>query len=167
MKILILGSNGQVGWELKRSLVVLGNLTSLDRHGRDYLSGDLSNPEAVAANVRYLEPDIIVNAAAYTAVDKAESEPQLARTINAQFGVPTSAELIADVTAHAIHFIQSDKSLTGTYHLLPHQVKPPGGTMPGWLLMRHPGQDSISRYPTRISSPFQQRRVSHSCSTPP
>ena len=218
MKILLLGCKGQVGWELKRSLAVLGNLTSLDRHGQDNLSGDLADPEALAATVKSINPDIVVNAAAYTAVDKAESEQQLTRTINAQaparlaqeakgvnawlvqystdyvfdgsgsvpwkeedpkeplnvygqtklkgeeairqsgcnhlifrtswvyasrgqnfirtmlrlagereglrvindqFGVPTSAELIADITAHTIHFIKRDNSHTGTYHLAP------------------------------------------------
>lgn len=84
MKILLLGSSGQVGWELKRSLAPLGWITALTRHGENGLSGDLANPEALAATVKSLKPDVIVNAAAYTAVDKAESEQQLTRTINAQ-----------------------------------------------------------------------------------
>ena len=85
MNILLLGSTGQLGWELQRALVPLGNVTALDRAaGRpDGLCGDLSQPEALAATVRTLRPDLIVNAAAHTAVDKAESEPELARAINA------------------------------------------------------------------------------------
>jgi dTDP-4-dehydrorhamnose reductase len=84
MKILLLGKNGQVGWELQRSLAPLGELVALDRAGSDDgLHGDLSQPEALRATVRRVAPDVIVNAAAYTAVDKAESETQLARTINA------------------------------------------------------------------------------------
>ena len=83
MRILLLGKNGQVGWELQRSLAPLGEVTALDRHGADGLCGDLGNPEGIAATVRAVQPQLIVNAAAYTAVDQAESEPELARRINA------------------------------------------------------------------------------------
>ena len=83
MKILLLGKNGQVGWELQRSLSALGELVALDRHGAAGLSGDLSQPDALAATVRAVRPDVIVNAAAHTAVDKAESEPELATLLNA------------------------------------------------------------------------------------
>ena len=82
MKILLLGKNGQVGWELQRSLAPLGELIALDRHSTD-LCGDLSNLQGLAATVQGVRPDVIVNAAAHTAVDKAESEPALARTLNA------------------------------------------------------------------------------------
>jgi dTDP-4-dehydrorhamnose reductase len=82
MKILLLGKNGQVGWELQRSLAPLGELIALDRHSQDYC-GDLGNLAGLAATVQALKPDLIVNAAAHTAVDKAESEPELARTLNA------------------------------------------------------------------------------------
>ncbi|MDB5945742.1 MAG: dTDP-4-dehydrorhamnose reductase [Ramlibacter sp.] len=82
MKLLLFGRNGQVGWELQRSLAVLGEVVGLDRHSRDHC-GDLAQLEALAATVRQVRPDVIVNAAAYTAVDKAESEADLARTINA------------------------------------------------------------------------------------
>ena len=83
MKILLLGKNGQVGWELQRSLAPLGELVTLDRHSQDFC-GDLGNLEGLAATVRAVKPDVIVNAAAHTAVDKAESEPELARRINAE-----------------------------------------------------------------------------------
>jgi dTDP-4-dehydrorhamnose reductase len=83
MRILLLGSNGQVGWELQRSLAPLGELTALGRDARDGLCGDLAQPERLAQTVRQLRPDVIVNAAAYTAVDKAESEPGAAETVNA------------------------------------------------------------------------------------
>lgn len=82
MKILLFGKNGQVGWELQRSLAPLGELIALDRHSTD-LCGDLGNLQGLAATVQALRPDVIVNAAAHTAVDKAESEPVLARTLNA------------------------------------------------------------------------------------
>ena len=82
MKILLLGKNGQIGWELQRSLAPLGEVVALDRQSPD-LCGDLTNLQGLAETVRTVRPDVIVNAAAHTAVDKAESEPELARTVNA------------------------------------------------------------------------------------
>ncbi len=82
MKILLFGKGGQVGWELQRSLAPLGELVALDFDSAE-LYGDFTRPEALAETVRAVRPDVIVNAAAHTAVDKAESEPELARTINA------------------------------------------------------------------------------------
>lgn len=216
MKILLFGKNGQVGWELQPSLAPLGELIALDRNSQMHC-GDLSDLDGIAETVRDLQPDIIVNAAAYTAVDKAESEPELAEMINAQapavlakaaqsygawlvhystdyvfdgsgdqswseddavnplsvygktklegeqaiqasgclhlifrtswvyaarghnfaktmlrlaqqreqlsvindqIGAPTGAELIADVTAHAIRVAQSRQVVSGTYHLV-------------------------------------------------
>lgn len=83
MKILLLGKNGQVGWELQRSLAPLGEVVALDFDSASPLSGDFSKPELLAHTVRSVAPQLIVNAAAHTAVDKAESEPELARVINA------------------------------------------------------------------------------------
>ena len=86
MKLLLLGRNGQVGWELQRSLAPLGELIALDRQGDaggQGLCGDLSRLDELARTVRALRPDVIVNAAAHTAVDKAESEPDQARLLNA------------------------------------------------------------------------------------
>ncbi|MEY4592979.1 MAG: hypothetical protein RIR18_1874 [Pseudomonadota bacterium] len=217
MKILLLGKNGQVGWELQRSLAPLGQLISLDRNGASCLSGDLSNLPALAQTIHEVAPDVIVNAAAHTAVDKAETEFELAYRLNAeapavmakeaktlgallvhystdyvfdgsghkawleddqtgplsiygksklvgeqeiassgcrhlifrtswvyaarggnfaktmlrlaadrdrltviddQFGAPTSAELIADITAHSIRQTQANPALSGLYHLV-------------------------------------------------
>ncbi|MCE1184710.1 MAG: dTDP-4-dehydrorhamnose reductase [Rhodocyclales bacterium] len=217
MKILLLGKNGQVGWELQRALAPLGEVVALDYDGAPGLSGDFSQPESLAATVRAVAPDLIVNAAAHTAVDKAESEPEFARALNAlapgvlareaaacgallvhystdyvfdgagedfraedaptgplsvygvtklegeelisqsgcrhlifrtswvyaarggnfaktmlrlaaerdtltiindQFGAPTGADLLADVTAHAARATLADASLGGTYHLV-------------------------------------------------
>ncbi len=77
-RILVFGSNGQVGHEISSALAGFGQLTLLDR-----AHGDLSHPESLRAIVRHYQPDIVVNAAAYTAVDRAESEPELAHTVNA------------------------------------------------------------------------------------
>ena len=216
MKLLLLGKGGQVGWELQRSLAPLGELVALDFDSTD-LHADFSQPERLAETVRSVRPDVIVNAAAHTAVDKAESEPELARKLNAtspgvvaeaaraigalmvhystdyvfdgsgskpwregdatgplsvygstklegerlvaehcpkhlifrtswvyaarggnfaktmlrlakerdrltviddQFGAPTGAELLADVTAHAIRATLADGDKTGLYHLV-------------------------------------------------
>lgn len=214
MKILLFGKGGQVGWELQRSLAPLGELVALDFDSTEH-HADFSRPAALAATVRAVRPDVIVNAAAHTAVDKAESEPDLAAALNAdaprvlaaeakalgawlvhystdyvfdgsgsaprdesaptgplsvygrtkldgeqhirtsgcphlilrtswvyaarggnfartmlklaaerdelkviddQFGAPTGADLLADVTAHAIRTVRADASLAGTYH---------------------------------------------------
>ena len=80
MKILLLGKDGQVGWELQRALAVAGEVVALGR--RD--GGDLTQPDALLARVQAIAPQVIVNAAAHTAVDRAESEPELARQINAR-----------------------------------------------------------------------------------
>ena len=86
MKILLFGRGGQVGWELQRSLSVLGEVVAVDfdpAHNPDGLCGDFSNLAGLAETVQRVKPDVIVNAAAHTAVDKAESEPEFARTLNA------------------------------------------------------------------------------------
>ena len=216
MKILLLGRNGQVGWELQRSLAPLGELVALDVDSTPPLTADFSRPDQLLQTVRTVAPDLIVNAAAYTAVDRCESEAELARTINAaapaalarhardsgtwlvhystdyvfdgsgeapwvedaapgplnaygrtklegeqairdsgcrhlilrtswvyaarggnfartmlrlaaqrdaldvvddQWGAPTGAELLADITAHTLRAVQADASLGGTYHV--------------------------------------------------
>ncbi|WP_018882241.1 MULTISPECIES: dTDP-4-dehydrorhamnose reductase [unclassified Thioalkalivibrio] len=90
MKILLLGRNGQVGWELQRALAPLGEITAPTRTEEGGLCGDLTRPDRLAATVRKVAPDVIVNAAAYTAVDQAESEPELAHAING-----TAPEILA------------------------------------------------------------------------
>jgi dTDP-4-dehydrorhamnose reductase len=84
MKVLLLGKNGQLGWELQRALAPLGELVALDRAGAGDLVGDLADLAGLARTVQTLRPQVIVNAAAYTAVDRAESEAELAQRINAQ-----------------------------------------------------------------------------------
>lgn len=77
MRILLTGKNGQVGWELQRTLAPLGEIIAVDRQGMD-----LANPDSIRNAIRAIRPDLIVNAAAYTAVDKAECEPDLTMAIN-------------------------------------------------------------------------------------
>jgi len=102
MNILLFGRNGQVGWELQRALAPLGNLIVVDRHSTDYC-GDFENPQGLAETVRRIKPAVIVNATAYTAVDKAESEQDKARLVNA-----TSIEALAiaanETGAWLIHY---------------------------------------------------------------
>jgi dTDP-4-dehydrorhamnose reductase len=83
VKILLLGRNGQVGWELQRALAPLGEVVALDFDTPGPWQADFTRPEALAPMLRAISPRLVVNAAAHTAVDKAESEPELARTINA------------------------------------------------------------------------------------
>ena len=102
MKILLLGKNGQLGWELQRSLAPLGELIALDRHSTEHC-GDLGNLAGLAETVRTLQPRVIVNAAAYTAVDKAESETELARTINT-LAPEMLAREAAQIGAWLVHY---------------------------------------------------------------
>lgn len=112
MNILLLGRNGQVGWELQRSLAPLagpqGQLITLGREGGlqsngNTLCGDLSDLDSLAHTVRLLKPDIIVNAAAHTAVDKAESEPALAQRLNADAPAVLAHEAAA-LGAWLVHY---------------------------------------------------------------
>ena len=75
MKILLLGKNGQVGWELQRALQPLGQVVALDRtQNEEGLSGDLADFDAITQAIHVIDPDVVINAAAYTAVDKAETD---------------------------------------------------------------------------------------------
>ena len=106
MKILLLGQGGQVGWELQRALAPLGEVVGLDHDSAANpggLHGDFSRPEALAATVMAVKPDLIVNAAAHTAVDKAESEPELARAINAT-APAVLARCAAETGAWLVHY---------------------------------------------------------------
>jgi len=99
MKVLLLGPNGQVGWELQRSLSPLGVLVALDRHN----GGDLSQLSLLRQTIETLRPDMIVNAAAHTAVDKAESETERAHAINAQ-APGVLAEAAQAIGALLVHY---------------------------------------------------------------
>jgi dTDP-4-dehydrorhamnose reductase len=101
-KILLLGCNGQVGWELQRALAPLGELVIADFEGTEAVA-DFSRPDELAALVQSVRPTIIVNAAAHTAVDKAETEPELARAINAQAPAVLAREAKA-IGARLLHY---------------------------------------------------------------
>ncbi len=98
LRLLITGCNGQVGWHLQRTLAPMGEVTAIDIE-----QVDLTDARAVSRTVREIAPDIVVNAAAYTAVDKAESEPELARAINV--GAPAQiAEECSRSGALLVHY---------------------------------------------------------------
>ncbi|VVO29582.1 dTDP-4-dehydrorhamnose reductase [Pseudomonas fluorescens] len=103
MKILLLGKSGQVGWELQRSLTPLGRVIALDRGTVGELCGDLTDLVGLRATIRQVKPDIIVNAAAYTAVDKAESEFELANQVNG-LACRMMAEEAVNLGAWLIHY---------------------------------------------------------------
>ena len=103
MKILLLGKNGQVGWELQRSLSLLGEVVACDFDSPGELKADFGQPESLRALVRRVRPGVIVNAAAHTAVDKAENEPDLARALNAT-APGVVAEEAAALGASLLHY---------------------------------------------------------------
>lgn len=102
VKILLFGKNGQVGWELQRSLAPLGEVLAPDRHGGEWC-GDLLDLDGLRDTVLQLRPDVIVNAAAYTAVDQAEHDASAAHAVNAQ-APGVLAEAAAAVGAWLVHY---------------------------------------------------------------
>ena len=102
MNILLFGKNGQVGWELQRALAPLGRVVALDRNSTEY-AGDLTDLDGIAATIKALAPDVIVNAAAYTAVDKAEADVALADRINHQ-AVAVMAQAAKPLGALLVHY---------------------------------------------------------------
>lgn len=109
MNILLLGKGGQVGWELQRALAPLGHITA-----HDVDTADFTQPDQVAAIVRAVQPQVIVNAAAHTAVDKAESEPDVARLINAATPGAIAKEA-AQLNALLVHY-STDYVFDGSGH---------------------------------------------------
>jgi dTDP-4-dehydrorhamnose reductase len=107
MKLLILGGDGQVGWELRRSLSILGEVVAFGRSDIDF-----AHPDAMAKIILTIQPNVIVNAAAYTAVDRAEAEPDLARVVNAH-AVEVLARLAARLGAWLVQY-STDYVFDGT-----------------------------------------------------
>ena len=135
MKLLLLGKGGQVGWELQRALAPLGELIA-----HDLDTADFSQPDAVAALVRQVRADVVVNAAAHTAVDKAESEPDLARLINA-----TTPGAIAQEVAAAggwlVHY-STDYVFDGSGHA-PRDESAPVGPLSVYGQTKLEGEQAI------------------------
>ena len=112
VKLLVTGKNGQVGFELTRALSVLGEVVAVDRQ-----TCDMTNADAIRALVQQVKPDVIVNAAAYTAVDKAESEKEIANAVNA-IAPGILGEEAAKLNALVLHYSTDyifDGSKSGTY----------------------------------------------------
>lgn len=107
MKILLLGKDGQVGWELQRALAPLGDIVACGR-----AEADFENPDALRRLVRDRSPQVVVNAAAYTAVDKAESEADRARRINTE-SVGALAEEVRRLDGWFVHY-STDYVFDGT-----------------------------------------------------
>jgi dTDP-4-dehydrorhamnose reductase len=107
VKILLTGKNGQIGWELCRALAPLGEIAAYDR-----AELDLAAPDLIVAGVRSAMPDVVINAAAYTAVDQAEREPDAAHAINA-VAVSVLAEEAKRAGALLIHY-STDYVFDGT-----------------------------------------------------
>lgn len=113
MKILLLGKNGQVGWELQRALQPLGEVIALDRNINEQGDcGDVSNFEQINQTIVRIQPNIIINATAYTAVDKAESE-QLQNDLINHLAVKNLAEQCKDINALLVHY-STDYVFDGT-----------------------------------------------------
>jgi dTDP-4-dehydrorhamnose reductase len=127
MKLLLLGNTGQLGWELQRTLQPLGVVVAYD-----YPEVDLADASSVRKTVRKIQPEVIVNASAYTAVDKAESEPELAEAINGM-GPGVLAEEAHKLKAILVHY-STDYVFDGTKGApyeendLPHPVNAYGGS---------------------------------------
>ena len=112
MRILLLGKNGQVGTELQAHLMELGEVIALDRNGSEQYCGDLANLSGLRETIASIKPDVIVNAAAYTAVDKAESDQDLANLINND-AVAVLAQEAKKLDALLVHY-STDYVFNGT-----------------------------------------------------
>lgn len=141
MKILLFGAHGQVGWELQRSLSVLGQVVALGSAGSDRWCGDFLDPDGIRATVLELRPDAIVNAAAYTAVDRAESEEARATQVNALTpGVIAAAA--RDVGACLVHY-STDYVFDGSGSA-PWREDAPTGPLSAYGRSKLAGEQSIA-----------------------
>ena len=145
MKILLLGCNGQVGWELQRSLAPLGELVAVDFDTPGEIGGvpsraGFTQPESLVALVKAVAPTVIVNAAAHTAVDKAESEPELAHMINAT--APTVLAREAKTRDALLVHYSTDYVFDGSGHL-PRDEQAPTGPLNVYGRTKLEGEEAI------------------------
>jgi len=139
MNIVLLGPDGQVGWELRRSLSVLGGVHALTRQS-PLGCGDLARPDELLATIQAIRPDVLVNAAAYTAVDKAESDADTARTVNAT--TPGRiAKALATWGGTLIHY-STDYVFDGSGHA-PRDETAPTGPLSTYGRTKLEGEDLI------------------------
>lgn len=137
MNILLYGANGQIGWELQRALAPLGTLTALG-----HADGDLEKP--VRDTILRLRPQLIVNAAAYTAVDKAESEPERALRVNGA-AVGEMAVATAEIGAALVHY-STDYVFDGT-KVEPYDVDDPAAPLNAYGRSKLAGETAIRAVP--------------------
>lgn len=136
-KILLLGANGQVGWELQRSLAPLGELIVCTRQQADF-----TRPQSLARLVEQARPQIIVNAAAYTAVDKAESDEATARQVNAE-SVGVLARAAAERGAWLVHY-STDYVFNGQ-GTSPYRENDPTGPLSAYGRTKLEGERAVQR----------------------
>ena len=141
MKLLLFGCNGQVGWELQRSLAPLGEVIALDVDTRGH-AADFARPRELAATVRAIAPDVIVNAAAYTSVDKAESEPAVAHAINAEAPAVLAREA-AEQGAWLVHY-STDYVFDGSGSM-PRTEGAPTGPLSVYGATKLEGEEAVRR----------------------
>jgi len=138
MKILLIGRDGQVAWELRRCLACLGEAVALDRRSTPVL--DLADPNSIRTSIRQIRPHLIVNAAAYTAVDKAEQENELAFRINAVAPGILAEEALA-VGAGLIHY-STDYVFAGDGET-PYREEDPVGPQNAYGRSKLAGEEAI------------------------
>lgn len=140
MKILLFGKNGQVGWELQRALAPLGEVVALDRERKGMFSGDLLRLDRLVDTIHAFRPDVIVNAAAHTAVDKAEGEVELSRQINVRAPAAMAREAAA-IGALLVHY-STDYVFDGSGDL-PWREDDPTGPLSIYGLTKLEGEREI------------------------
>ena len=145
MKLLLLGKGGQVGWELQRSLALLGEIVALDHDSTDY-PADFSQPDQVADTVRRVRPDVIVNAAAHTAVDKAEAEVELARKLNAT--TPGAVARVAEELGALMVHYSTDYVFDGS-GTTPRRESDPTGPLSVYGQTKLEGEQLIAQHCSR------------------
>ena len=151
MKILLFGRGGQVGWELQRSLSVLGEVIALDFDATQNplnLCGSFSDLPGLAATVQAVRPQLIVNAAAHTAVDKAESEPEFARSLNALAPGVLAAEA-KKLGAWLVHY-STDYVFNGSGHA-PWKETDAKGPLSVYGQTKLEGEQAVATNPKHIT----------------